>query len=136
MSTTIQKQTVINLINDNQKISLIREYRTCTGLGLKEAKDAIEANYNPAGIVELFAPYFTRTITNSNPVPYNEMSDEEREEREAELKRVNDERKKVILKGMTTACNVWQDLGFGSTLEACQMVLMNLNDDSRFTKIQ
>jgi len=124
MSTIIQKQTVIDLLNANQKISLIREYRSCTGLGLKEAKDAIEANYNPAGIVELFAPY-------------NEMSDDEREaEREAELKRVNDERKKIILKGMTTACNVWQDLGFGSTLEACQMVLMNLNDDSRFTKIQ
>ena len=143
----IKKQTVLDLYNDNQKIQLIKLLRECSGLGLKEAKDAIEAQYYSNNalpkIMELFAPYIyenPHTITN---VPYNEMSDEERErtaarknEINAELKRVNDERKKVILKGMTTACNVWQDLGFNNSLQACQMVLNNLADDSRFTKIQ
>jgi hypothetical protein len=69
--------------------------------------------------------------------PHETHETHETHEREmSDAERTDAERKKVIIKGMTTACNVWKDMGFNNALEACQMVLNNLNHDSRFTKIR
>jgi hypothetical protein len=108
MNTTVQKQTILDLLFANQKLSLIKELRGCSGLGLKEAKDAVEANYTSSQIVELFAPYFPEYVTPPPPVSPDVKC------------------KKIVLKGMTTACNVWKDMGFNNSLDACQTVLDNL----------
>jgi ribosomal protein L7/L12 len=47
MSNIINNYPVVrNYILANQKINAIKEVRTITGLGLKEAKDLVES-YNP-----------------------------------------------------------------------------------------
>ncbi|MCE9603412.1 MAG: ribosomal protein L7/L12 [Planctomycetia bacterium] len=47
----VDEGKVVALLRENQFISAIKEYRTATGLGLKEAKDAVEGIARKHGIV-------------------------------------------------------------------------------------
>jgi hypothetical protein len=112
----ITKTIITDLFNRNEFVALIREYRICTGVGLKESRDIIEANrWNLEKLMNVFAPYFPATPETPETKIENMKSEEEKN-------------KEIILKGMTTACNAWKDMGFPSPLDACQIVIVNLKN--------
>ena len=113
MTMTTTPKIITDLYVNNQRIGLIKEYRQCTNEGLAESKAAIEANGDSINkMLTLFSPYFEQ----NQPIPPKIMSDEEKF-------------KKKVIKGMTTACNVWNEMGFPSPLEACQTVLTNIRNN-------
>jgi ribosomal protein L7/L12 len=48
--TSAQKDAILQLVQANQKIEAIKLYRQLTGVGLKEAKDSVEAMAGTAGL--------------------------------------------------------------------------------------
>lgn len=117
MAYQITCDTVLDLFSRNMKINLIRELRMATNMGLKEAKDKIEANYTESCILELFAPYSPSYVPSYVPPPLPKIK---------KPMSTNDINKKAIIRGMTTACNVWEAMGFADAFDACEVVLNNI----------
>jgi ribosomal protein L7/L12 len=48
----VEVDNLLRAIKDNKKIEAIKAYRTLTGAGLKESKDAVEGNYWYSATIE------------------------------------------------------------------------------------
>lgn len=48
----VEVDNLLRAMKDNKKIEAIKAYRTLTGAGLKESKDAVEGNYSYPTTIE------------------------------------------------------------------------------------
>lgn len=104
----ITRNDILGMVAGKQFIPLITAYREVTGVGLKEAKDAIasqtegigkERVYNFDGMLNLFLPYLDHDV-------------------ETLKLRIKD--------GMDCALDNFFRLGFKDPISACRMVLNNI----------
>ena len=93
------------------KIEAIKVYRTCTGAGLKESKDAVEANNKDVEtLLKLFEKYFPDYVEPENPQVTQENQD--------------------IVKGVEFALANWRILGFKYKFDAVRLVIDNFQTNT------
>jgi hypothetical protein len=108
---TVKRSDIMAMATEGRKISLIKEYRSCTGLGLRESKDAIEkfvskkhpddmvSVYDVDGLLTLFSPYVTHDIAST---------------------------KILINQGVSCVLDNYNVLGFENPFDAVRMVINNI----------
>lgn len=118
----------------NEKIQLIKFMRSYTGLGLREAKDAIESvEDQPIGtssgprygarcrllLEPIFKAYGLTCLTDEDKAVGQHFAQDVAVA------------SNLILKGIATVLETWKDMGYKNPYEACHQVLTNLERNGR-----
>lgn len=114
---------ITDLYQRHDKIALIKEMRSVSGLGLKEAKEALELSmvHGLQGVINLFMSYIDPVVVEQQKAAIEQAQ----AERDREID--NKETEKIV-SGIRCACEHWRTLGFGSKIRACDTVLANFDN--------
>jgi hypothetical protein len=111
-AVVLSESEIMGNLRQNQKINCIKWLRSATSMGLKEAKDAIEALYETGRLdeqraKEYLAPCFAKP-------------------EQPKLEPQMDEVTTAVLNGMMTVIHNWEALGYDDPFTACRDVLDKL----------
>ena len=109
-TTYLDDKDLAMLADKGLKISLIKELRHVSGMGLKDSKDGVEGNCYKGGVIDpdKTIAYFNQFRPKAKPTPKPLTEDQK------------------VINGLRVAMKHWSVLGFRSKHAACDMVLCNI----------
>lgn len=121
MMTREQELTIRGMIQRNEIINLVKEYRAITGFGLKDSKDAIYKICPDWNCIHLHEEEYVALF--NGYIEAVEKAIRERQEAEkaaliAMRNKQHEDNKARLLRGVSCVYNSWSDLGYENPREA------------------